>query len=150
MTKLSRLVLNCIANIINEFIYYLFLTQFYSFLLNSCFRISNLMRKIKICQNAELFYETPIRAFLRGFQTNCTTRAVKGGKKVVRKWFFAYVTKINLKRFELCSNATTSTTNLILPALLTNEVFVTSNQVEKYSASFMLKFNELYNCAVKL
>ena len=25
---------------------------------------------------AEFFYETPIRAFFRGFQTNCTTRII--------------------------------------------------------------------------
>ena len=39
--KLSRLLLNCIVNIINDFIYYLS-TQFYSFVLNLCFGISNL------------------------------------------------------------------------------------------------------------
>ena len=27
---------------------------------------------------AEFFYETPIRAFFRGFQTNCTTRPIRG------------------------------------------------------------------------
>ena len=26
---------------------------------------------------AEFFYETPIRAFFRGFQTNCTTREIR-------------------------------------------------------------------------
>ena len=29
---------------------------------------------------AEFFYETPIRAFFRGFQTNCTTRKVTEGR----------------------------------------------------------------------
>ena len=52
-TKLSRLLLNCIVNIMNEFAYYLS-TQFHSFVLNLCFEISNLLWKIKIYHNAEL------------------------------------------------------------------------------------------------
>ena len=40
---------------------------------------------------AEFFYETPIRALFRGFQTNCTTRVWERGVytrlSVWRSWF---------------------------------------------------------------